>query len=202
VQLARGLGQSLPAAPDARALCGFLSHQRQAAPAQFADLSLAVVKLLGRGEYVLKRPGESVAGHFGLALTDYAHTTAPNRRFPDIISQRLLKAALRGAPSPYSDAQLSSLAAHCTTQEDNAAKVERQVAKSAAAMLLQTRIGEQFAAVVTGAADKGTWVRITHPLAEGRLVQGFAGLNVGDTVRVRLTRTDVPRGFIDFARVT
>jgi VacB/RNase II family 3'-5' exoribonuclease len=202
VQLARGLGQTLPAAPDAQALGGFLSHQRQAAPAQFADLSLAVVKLLGRGEYVLKRPGESVAGHFGLALTDYAHTTAPNRRFPDIISQRLLKAALRAAPPPYSDAQLSTLAAHCTTQEDNAAKVERQVAKSAAAMLLQTRIGEQFTAVVTGAADKGTWVRITHPLAEGRLVQGFAGLDVGNTVRVRLTHTDVQRGFIDFVRVT
>ncbi len=202
VQLARGLGQSLPAAPDARALCGFLSHQRQAAPAQFADLSLAIVKLLGRGEYVLKRPGETVAGHFGLALSDYAHATAPNRRFPDIITQRLLKAALRAAPSPYSDAQLVSLAAHCTTQEDNAAKVERQVAKSAAAMLLQTRIGEQFTAVVTGASDKGTWVRIAHPLAEGRLAQGFAGLDVGDTLRVRLTRTDVPRGFIDFARVT
>jgi len=201
VELARGLGQSLPATPDARALSAFLTGQRQAAPARFADLSLAVVKLLGAGEYVLKQPGQPAEGHFGLALSDYTHATAPNRRFPDVISQRLLKAALRGAPPPYAEAQLRTLAAHCTTQEGNAAKVERQVAKSAAAMLLQARIGAQFDAVVTGAADKGTWVRITHPLAEGRLVEGLAGLDVGDALRVRLVRTDVQRGFIDFARV-
>jgi exoribonuclease-2 len=201
VELARGLGQSLPAAADARALGAFLTRQRQAAPARFPDLSLAVVKLLGAGEYVLKEPGQPAEGHFGLALSDYTHATAPNRRFPDVISQRLLKAALRGAPPPYTDTQLRTLAAHCTTQEGNAAKVERQVAKSAAAMLLQARIGAQFDAVVTGAADKGTWVRITHPLAEGRLVEGFTGLDVGDALRVRLVRTDVQRGFIDFARV-
>ena len=172
--------------PDPRSLSDFLVKRQQAAPAQFPDLSLAVVKLLGAGEYLLKRPGQPCAGHFGLALEDYAHATAPNRRFPDVITQRLLKAAL---------------AAHCTSQERNAAKVERQVRKSAAALLLQAHIGEEFDALVTGASDKGTWVRIPKPLAEGRLVKGFAGLDVGDAVRVQLLRTDVPRGFIDFGRV-
>jgi len=200
VALARGCGESLPAAPDARALSAFLLKRQQAAPAQFPDLSLAVVKLLGAGEYVLKRPGQPCAGHFGLALNDYAHATAPNRRFPDVITQRLLKAALAGAAAPYSDEQLSALGEHCTLQERNAARVERQVRKSAAALLLQAHVGEQFDALVTGASDKGTWVRISHPLAEGRLVQGSAGLDVGDTVRVQLTHTDVQRGFIDFAR--
>ena len=201
VALARACGESLPAAPDARALSAFLVRRQQAAPAQFADLSLAVVKLLGAGEYVLKRPGEPCAGHFGLALSDYAHATAPNRRFPDVIAQRLLKAALAGAATPYSDGELQSLAAHCTLQEGNAARVERQVRKSAAALLLQPHLGGQFDALVTGASAKGTWVRIAQPLAEGRLVQGFEGLDVGDAVRVRLTHTDVLRGFIDFVRV-
>src|SRR6516225_6088933 len=200
VALARDCGESLPAAPAARALSAFLLKRQQAAPAQFPDLSLAVVKLLGAGEYVLKRPGQPCAGHFGLALNDYAHATAPNRRFPDVITQRLLKAALAGAAAPYGDEQLSALGEHCTLQERNAAKVERQVRKSAAALLLQAHVGEQFDALVTGASDKGTWVRISHPLAEGRLVQGFAGLDVGDTVRVQLTHTDVQQGFIDFAR--
>jgi len=200
VELARGVGASLPATPDAAALSAFLVARQQAAPAQFPDLSLAIVKLLGRGEYVLKRPGEPSEGHFALAVTDYTHATAPNRRFPDVITQRLLKAALSGAAAPYRDDELRALAAHCTEQEDNAAKVERQVRKSAAAMLLQSRIGEQFEAIVTGAGDKGTWVRISQPLAEGRLVQGFHGLDVGDRVRVKLTHTDVQRGFIDFAR--
>jgi len=200
VALARDCGESLPAAPAARALSAFLLKRQQAAPAQFPDLSLAVVKLLGAGEYVLKRPGQPCAGHFGLALNDYAHATAPNRRFPDVITQRLLKAALAGAAAPYGDEQLSALGEHCTLQERNAAKVERQVRKSAAALLLQAHVGEQFDALVTGVSDKGTWVRISKPLAEGRLVQGFAGLDVGDTVRVQLTHTDVQRGFIDFAR--
>lgn len=201
VALARALGASLPPQPDARALSEFLARRQQAAPAQFPDLSLAVVKLIGAGEYALKRPGQPATGHFGLALHDYTHATAPNRRFPDVITQRLLKATLGGAPPPYSDAELSTLAAHCTVQEGNAAKVERQVRKSAAALLLQSRLGAQFDAIVTGASDKGTWVRITHPLAEGRVIKGFEGLDVGDTVRVQLTHTDVQRGFIDFVRI-
>jgi exoribonuclease-2 len=201
VSLARGCGEALPATPDARALSDFLVKRQQAAPAQFPDLSLAVVKLLGAGEYVLKRHGEPSEGHFGLAVDDYTHATAPNRRFPDVISQRLLKAALSGSPAPYADDELRELAAHCTEEEGNAAKVERQVRKSAAALLLQGRVGQQFDAMVTGASDKGTWVRIAEPLAEGRVVKGFEGLDIGDTVRVQLLRADVQRGFIDFARV-
>jgi VacB/RNase II family 3'-5' exoribonuclease len=201
VELARGLGTSLPASADARALSDFLVQRERAAPQSFPDLSLAVVKLLGAGEYVLKRPGEPADGHFGLAVDDYTHATAPNRRYPDLLTQRLVKAALAGRAAPYTDDELSSLAAHCTAQEGNAARVERQVRKSAAAMLLAPRTGEQFDALVTGASDKGTWVRISQPLAEGRLVQGFQGLDVGDAVRVELTHTDVERGFIDFARV-
>ena len=200
VELARALGESLPPSPDARALSDFLVRRQQAAPAQFPDLSLAIVKLLGAGEYVLKRPGQPAEGHFGLAVDDYTHATAPNRRFPDVITQRLVKATLARRAAPYSDADLRTLAAHCTEQEGNAAKVERRVRKSAAAMLLQARIGQQFDALVTGASDKGTWVRICEPLAEGRLVQGARGLDVGDSLRVRLVHTDVPRGFIDFAR--
>jgi exoribonuclease-2 len=201
VALARGCGETLPPTPDARALSDFLVKRQQAAPAQFPDLSLAVVKLLGAGEYVLKRHGQPSEGHFGLAVDDYTHATAPNRRFPDVITQRLLKAALNGTAAPYADEELRALGAHCTEQEGNAAKVERQVGKSAAALLLQARIGEQFDAMVTGASDKGTWVRIAQPLAEGRVVKGFEGLDVGDTVRVQLLHTDVQRGFIDFARV-
>jgi len=201
VALARGCGETLPPTPDSRALSDFLAKRQQAAPAQFPDLSLAVVKLLGAGEYVLKRHGQPSEGHFGLAVEDYTHATAPNRRFPDVITQRLLKAALNGSAAPYADEELSALAAHCTEQEGNAAKVERQVRKSAAALLLQARIGEQFDAMVTGVSEKGTWVRIAQPLAEGRLVRGFEGLDVGDTVRVQLLHTDVQRGFIDFARV-
>jgi exoribonuclease-2 len=202
VALARGLGERLPAAPDARALNDFLVRRQQAAPAQFPDLSLAIVKLLGAGEYVLKPPGQAAEGHFGLAVDDYTHATAPNRRYPDVITQRLLKAALAGQPAPYADEELRALGAHCTEQEGNAAKVERQVRKSAAALLLQTRIGQAFDGMVTGASAKGTWVRISQPLAEGRVVQGFQGLDVGDQVRVRLLHTDVQRGFIDFARIS
>jgi len=198
--IARSCGETLPAAADARALNEFLRKRQQAAPAQFPDLSLAIVKLLGAGEYVLKRPGEPCAGHFGLALDDYLHATAPNRRFPDVIAQRLIKAALAGAAAPYGDEELRTLGEHCTVQERNAAKVERQVRKSAAAFLLQARIGEQFDGLVTGAADKGTWVRLSRPLAEGRVIKGFEGLDVGDAVRVRLIHTDVQRGFIDFER--
>ena len=202
VELARGFGETLPADPDAKALSGFLVRRQQAAPEQFCDLSLTVVKLLGAGEYVLKRPGQPSEGHFGLALDDYTHATAPNRRFPDVITQRLLKAALAKHAAPYGDEELRALAAHCSEQERNAAKVERLVRKSAAALLLQSRIGQQFDAMVTGASPKGTYVRIMQPLAEGRVVKGFEGLDVGDSVRVQLLHTDVQRGFIDFARVS
>lgn len=200
VALAARAGETLGATPSARELNAFLERRRRTDPAGFADLSLSVVKLLGRGEYALDPPGAAVIGHFGLAVSDYAHATAPNRRFPDLLTQRLLKAALAGAPPEYSPQELTSLAAHCTAQEDNAAKVERQVAKSAAAMLLASRLGQQFDSIVTGAAEKGTWVRISGPTAEGRLVSGYAGLKVGDHVRVKLVHTDIDRGFIDFYR--
>jgi VacB/RNase II family 3'-5' exoribonuclease len=201
VDLARQLGESLPTEPSAPALNSFLNKRRQADPTRFADLSLSVIKLLGRGEYMLSVPGQQIEGHFGLAVDDYAHSTAPNRRFPDLLTQRLLKSALIGQTAEYSPDELRSLAAHCTAQEDNAAKVERQVAKSAAALLLASRIGQRFDAIVTGAADKGTWVRISTPAAEGRLVRGFEGLDVGDHCQVKLVRTDVARGFIDFERL-
>lgn len=200
VALAASFGERLPATPDVVALNAFLIKRREADPARFPDVSLSVIKMLGSGEYVLELPGQRAAGHFGLAVNDYTHSTAPNRRFPDLITQRLLKSALAGSPAPYTDAQLQELAEHCTQQEDMATKVERQVRKSAAAMLLGSHIGERFDAIVTGASDKGTWVRISRPTAEGRLVKGFEGLDVGDTVQVQLVHTDAARGFIDFAR--
>jgi len=200
VELASSLGERLPDTPDAVALEGFLSRRRTAAPEKFPDISLAVVKLIGRGEYVLDLPGDKAPGHFGLAVKDYTHSTAPNRRFPDLITQRLLKAALAGAPLPYSFAELTTLAQHCTEREDAITKVERQVRKSAAALLLSGRIGERFDAFVTGASEKGTWVRLLQLPTEGRLERGVQGLDVGDHVRVELIHTDVERGFIDFAR--
>jgi VacB/RNase II family 3'-5' exoribonuclease len=202
VALASGLGDRLPDAPDARALNEFLIRRRRADPARFPDLSLAVIKLLGRGEYALESPGRTTPGHFGLAVDDYTHSTAPNRRFPDVIMQRLLKAALDRRPAPYAEDELRAIAAHCTAQEDNAAKVERQVRKSAAALLLSSRIGQRFDAIVTGASAKGTWVRISTPTAEGRVVKGYEGIDVGDRVRVALLDTNVERGFIDFERLT
>ena len=201
VELAAQLGERLPAEPSAAALQVFLTRRREADPSRFSDVSLAVVKLLGSGEYAVERPGETVGGHFGLAVKDYTHSTAPNRRFPDLVTQRLLKAAIAGRAAPYSPDELMALASHCTVQEDNAAKVERQVRKSAAALLLASRVGERFDAVVTGASAKGTWVRIANPLVEGRLVRRAPGLDVGDAVRVELVSTDVERGFIDFAPV-
>jgi len=201
VDLAAALGHTLPAVPDAVALDAFLTERRASHPETFADLSLAVVKLLGSGEYALEAPGMRGEGHFGLAVRDYSHATAPNRRFPDLISQRLVKAALAGDRAPYSNEELQALAAHCTEQEDNATKVERQVQKSAAALLLAGRIGAEFDAIVTGASSKGTWVRISHPTVEGRVVRGFEGLDVGDAVRVKLLRADASRGYIDFARM-
>lgn len=200
VELAATLDEKLPAQPDAVALEGFLTRRRAAAPEKFPDLSLSVIKLIGRGEYALDLPGGGASGHFALAVKDYSHSTAPNRRFPDLLTQRLLKAALAGAPLPYTIPELTELAKHCTDQEDAATKVERQVNKSAAALLLSNRAGAQFDGIVTGASDKGTWVRILQPPTEGRLTAGFHGLKVGDHVRVKLVHTDVQRGFIDFAR--
>jgi len=198
--LAKQLGERLPIEPDSKALSEFLLRRRQADPLRFPDLSLAVVKLLGRGEYVLIRTHDDEAGHFGLAVKDYVHSTAPNRRYPDLITHRLAKAALTGTRSPYSNMELEDLATHCTAQEDAAEKVERQMRKSAAALLLSTRIGDHFEGIVTGASPKGTWVRIFDPPAEGRLVRGTSDLDVGDRVRVRLVHTDVEQGFIDFER--
>jgi len=199
-KIASDLGERLPPEPDARALEAFLSRRRKADPDRFPDLSLAIVKAMGAGEYVLERPGDKPIGHFGLAVRDYSHSTAPNRRFPDLLTHRLLKAALGKTKSPYSDDELSSLAVHCTEAEDAANKVERQVRKSAAAYLLSDRIGERFDAIVTGASEKGTWVRIYHPAAEGKVVHGEAGLDIGDKTRVKLIGVNIEAGFIDFAR--
>ena len=198
VALAGTFGETLPATPDAAALNAFLEKRLAADPLRFPDVSLAVVKLLGRGEYAIEHPGEAVEGHFGLAVNDYTHSTAPNRRFPDLITQRLLKAALAGEATPYPDAELTALALHCTVQEDNAAKVERQVIKAAGALLLASRIGQVFDGIITGASDKGTWVRILSPVVEGRIVRGHEGLDVGERVSVRLVHIDAQRGFIDF----
>jgi VacB/RNase II family 3'-5' exoribonuclease len=201
VALAAERGTTLPKEPDAKALDQFLVSARAADPLRFPDLSLSVIKLLGAGEYAVELPGGNVGGHFGLAVKDYAHSTAPNRRYPDLITQRLLKAALAGHPVPYENDELTTLARHCTEAEDAAKKVERQVTKSAAAILLETRIGEQFDAIVTGASDKGTWVRLLQPPVEGRLESGPGALNVGHRLRVQLVRTDVERGYIDFKSV-
>ncbi|MEO6185565.1 MAG: RNB domain-containing ribonuclease, partial [Steroidobacteraceae bacterium] len=200
VALATSFGERLPAEADVAALNAFLMKRREADPLRFPDVSLSVIKLLGSGEYVLELPGQRASGHFGLAVNDYTHSTAPNRRFPDLITQRLLKSALSGGPAPYTEAQLQELALHCTQQEDMATKVERQVKKSAAAVLLRPHIGDRFDAIVTGASDKGVWVRISRPTAEGRVVKGFEGLDVGDNLQVQLTHTDAARGFIDFVR--
>jgi VacB/RNase II family 3'-5' exoribonuclease len=200
VELASSLGGYLPQEPDSGALEEFLSKQKKADPIRFPDLSLSVVKLMGSGEYVVDLPGDTSPGHFGLAVKDYTHSTAPNRRFPDLITQRLLKAAMAEQPVPYSNDELTGLAQHCTQKEDDANKVERLVRKSAAALLLESSIGKRFDAIVTGASEKGTWVRLFHPPVEGKLIRGFEGLDVGDRVRVELIGTDVERGFIDFAR--
>ena len=200
VELASERGFTLPPEPDSKALEQFLAMTKTADPLRFPDLSLSVIKLMGAGEYVVELPGESAAGHFGLAVRDYNHSTAPNRRYPDLITQRLLKAAMAGRSLPYENDELKALAKHCTEEEDAAKKVERQVEKSAAALLLESRIGERFDALVTGASDKGTWVRLLQPPVEGRLVSGFQGLDVGHRLRVQLIHTDVERGFIDFKK--
>ncbi len=201
VEIASGSGFTLPREPDARALEQFLIKERASDPLRFPDLSLSIIKLMGSGEYMADFPGDPVVGHFGLAVKDYTHSTAPNRRYPDLITQRLIKAALAGHPISYNKGELETLANHCTLEEDAAHKVERLVEKSAAAIFLESRIGQEFDAIVTGAASKGTWVRLFHPPIEGKLIRGFEGLDVGHRVRVKLIHTDVQRGFIDFKRV-
>jgi VacB/RNase II family 3'-5' exoribonuclease len=200
VALARTSGDELPAEPSSRALAAFLDRRRIAAPDTFADLSLSIVKLMGPGEYALERPGEPHDGHFGLAVTDYTHSTAPNRRFADLVTQRLVKAALEHARCPYTDEDLGRIAAHCTQKENDARKVERTTRKQAAAVFLSSQVGREFDAIVTGATDKGTFVRLLEPPAEGRVVRGETGLDVGDHVRVRLVATEPRRGFVDFVR--
>jgi exoribonuclease-2 len=210
VDLAAERGATLPGEPDARALEAFLKSERQRSPDTFDELSLSVIKLLGRGEYAValgtvpratgKGDSPQEPGHFALAVPSYSHSTAPNRRYPDLIMQRLLKAASTGAPPSYGVPELERLAQHCTVQEDAANKVERLVQKAAAALLLSRRIGEEFDGIVTGASPKGTWVRIRQPRVEGKLERGFEGLDVGNRVRVKLISTNPEKGFIDFAR--
>ncbi len=200
VEIADEHGFKLPTVPNSKALEEFLTKMKTTDPLRFPDLSLAIIKLLGSGEYVAELPGDTAPGHFGLAVRDYSHSTAPNRRFPDLITQRLLKAAIEGNPIPYRSDDLESLAQHCTEREDAVNKVERQVAKSAAAMILQSRIGDRFEAIVTGTGPKGTWVRLLEPPVEGKLTQDSGGLDVGQRLKVRLIRVDVEQGYIDFER--
>jgi exoribonuclease-2 len=199
VEVAVGLGTTLPETPDSKALNDFLLAQKKKDPDHFPDLSLTMVKLMGPGEYVLVKPNEPSPGHFGLAVEDYTHSTAPNRRFPDVVTQRLLKAWLAKAPQPYSEGDLNAIAIHCTLMEDGARKVEREMQKRIAAVVLHPRIGQSFPAIVTGVNKYGTFVRTLDPHVEGMLVQGAKGLDVGDKVTVKLISTDPQRGFIDFA---
>ena len=200
VEVARQYGESLPMQPDSRALEAFLAKRHQADPLRFADLSLVIVKLMGSGEYVVEAPGEAAVGHFGLAVRDYTHSTAPNRRFPDLVTSRLLKSAIAGQPAPYSLRELASLAQHCTRQEDAARKVERRMRKSDAALVLESRIGEDVDAIVTGNSLDGSWVRLLSPPVEGKLLAQAAPA-IGAKVRVRLVSTNVEQGFIDFALI-
>jgi exoribonuclease-2 len=201
VELALRYNAELPAEPDAIALSRFLKERRAADPERFPDLSLSIVKLMGAGIYALDLPGRDPGGHFGLATHDYSHATAPNRRYADLVTQRLVKAALTDAPSPYTDDELAAIAQHCTEREDAARKVERTVRKTAAAILLGDRVGDVFDAIVTGVTKNGTFVRTIAPPAEGRVMKGHEGFDVGDRVRVKLISTDAERGFIDFAGI-
>jgi len=198
--IASQFGVKLPATPDPRALSGFLDQRKVADPAHFPDLSLSVVKLLGPGEYIVEPPGAEHEGHFGLAENDYTHSTAPNRRYADLVTQRLLKATTAGGPGPYSESELSAIAAHCTEREDAARKVERLMHKVAAACLLSRRLGEVFDGIITGASPKGTYVRLLKFPAEGMVIRGTQGIDVGDPVRVRLVSVNAAKGFIDFER--
>jgi len=201
VEIAAELGEQLPATPDSHALADFLARRKVADPVHFPDLSLAVVKSLGPGEYAVQVPGEEGEGHFGLAVQDYTHSTAPNRRFADLVTQRLVKTALANKATPYGVTELKQIAEHCTVQDGAARKVERKMHKVAAAVLLKDKIGEEFMAIVTGVTPKGTFARIISPPVDGRVMRGERGLRVGENVRVRLLSTDPERGFIDFARV-
>jgi VacB/RNase II family 3'-5' exoribonuclease len=201
VELATQRGEQLPADPDSKALNDFLMKRKTADPDHFADLSLAVIKLMGPGEYVLERPGDPEQGHFGLAVQDYTHSTAPNRRFADLVTQRLIKAVLANQPAPYSDDDLAEIAANCTSKEDAARKVEREMSKRIAAVAMTRRIGELFDAIVTGVTPHGTFVRVMQPHVEGLLARGQQGVDVGDKLRVKLVSTDVQRGYIDFSRM-
>jgi len=198
VTTAATYGDTLPSEPDAKALAKFLIRQKAADPERFPDLSLTIIKLLGPGEYMMLEPGSEPYGHFSLAVTDYTHATAPNRRYVDLINQRLLKSVLDRIPSPYTREDLTDLSAWLTSREKGSKKVERFMRKAAAAVLLQKRIGESFDALVTGASEKGTYVRLITPPAEGRVLRGERGLTVGRKVRVRLLKTDPYNGFIDF----
>src|SRR6266576_1293316 len=200
VQLAASKGEKLSAQPDSKALNDLLLRRKAADPDHFADLSLSVIKLIGPGEYVLEPAGETAPGHFGLAVQDYTHSTAPNRRFADVVTQRLIKAMLAGQPNPYSDDELTAVASNCTQKEDAARKVEREMSKRLAAVAMQRRVGETFDAIVTGVTDHGTFVRVLQPHVEGLLAQGAQGLDVGDKLKAKLVRTDVSKGYIDFAR--
>ncbi len=200
VEVARSYGEALPAEPDSQALAAFLARRHKADPLRFPDLSLVIVKLMGAGQYVVETPDVDATGHFGLAVRDYTHSTAPNRRFPDLVTARLVKATLAGEPPPYSKDELAALALHCTRQEDGVRKVERKMRKCEAALLLESRIGQRFEALVTGNTNTGVWVRIFSPPAEGKLVAGADGLEVGDKLQVQLNATDVEQGFIDFVR--
>jgi len=201
VELASEHGFTLPAEADSKSLSEYLKFFDQKDPVHFADMSLSVLKLLGSGEYVLEKPGSIPEGHFGLAVKDYTHSTAPNRRYPDLVTQRLLKSAISGKPVPYSMEQLEQIATHCTVKEDDVKKVERQVEKSANAMLMESMIGNEFDSIVSGASPKGTWIRLFHPHVEGKLVKGFNGLKVGQKLKARLIHINVDKGFIDFERV-
>jgi exoribonuclease-2 len=200
VRLAAAQGEKLPVQPDSKALNNFLLKRKAADPDHFADLSLAVIKLIGPGEYVLERPGDPEQGHFGLAVQDYTHSTAPNRRFADVVTQRLIKALLDAKPGPYSDNDLAAIATNCTQKGDAARKVEREMSKRLAAIAMSHRVGETFDAIITGVTPKGTFVRVLQPHMEGLLAQGAQGLHVGDKLRAKLVRTDVQHGFIDFVR--
>ena len=201
VRLAAAQGEKLPTQPDSKALNNFLLKRKAADPDHFADLSLAVIKLIGPGEYVLERPGDPEQGHFGLAVQDYTHSTAPNRRFADVVTQRLIKALLDGKPGPYSDNDLAAIATNCTEKGDAARKVEREMSKRLAAIAMSHRVGETFDAIITGVTPKGTFIRVMQPHIEGLLAQGAQGLHVGDKLRAKLVRTDVQHGFIDFVKV-
>ncbi len=201
VQLAAEHGDHLPAVPDSKALNDLLTRRKAADPDHFADLSLTVVKLMGPGEYVLERPGDPEQGHFGLAVQDYTHSTAPNRRYADLITQRILKSVLAHAPAPYTDDELAAIARNCTLKEDAARKVEREMTKRIAAVAMQKHVGETFDSIVTGANAHGTFVRVLQPHIEGMLTGNTQHADVGDRVKVRLVSTDAQRGYIDFARI-